>query len=57
MEVEAKKPIYMNCAVLSVLSAVAFSGLIWKIYGTQGFILYLISALGSIAYLEGINYI
>ena len=47
----------MNCAVLSVLSAVIFSGLIWRIYGTQTLILYLISAFGAIAYLEGINYV
>ena len=57
MEVEAKKPFYMNCAVLSVLSAIIFCGLVWRIYGTQAFILYLISALGAIAYLEGINYV
>ena len=57
MEKGAKKPIYMNCAVLSVLSAVIFSGLIWRVYGTQGLVLYLIVAFGAIAFLEAINYI
>ena len=57
MEVQAKKSIYMNCAVLSVLSALMFCGLIWKVYGTQAFVFFLISELGAIAYLEGINYI
>jgi len=51
MEKEANKPIYMNCAVLSVLSAVIFSGLIWRVYGTQAFVLYMISAFGAISYL------
>jgi hypothetical protein len=41
----------MNCAVLSVFSAVIFSGLIWRVYGTQAFVLYMIAASGAIAYL------
>lgn len=57
MEQQAKKPIYMNCAVLSVLSAITFSGLIWRVYGTQAFVLYMATAFGAIAYLEAINYI
>jgi alkane 1-monooxygenase len=47
----------MNCAVLSVLAAVIFSGLIWRVYGTQAFVLYMVTAFGAIAYLEAINYI
>jgi hypothetical protein len=47
----------MNCAVLSILSALIFCGLIWRIYGTQAFVLYMISAFGAISYLEAINYI
>ena len=57
MEKEANKPIYMNCAILSVLSAIIFSGLVWRVYGTQAFVLYMIAAFGAIAYLEAINYI
>jgi hypothetical protein len=40
-----------------VVAALVFCGLIWRIYGTQAFILYLIAALGAIAYLEAINYL
>ncbi len=57
MEVEAKKPIYLNCAVWSVISAITFSLLIWKVYGTQAFVLYMISAFVAIAFLEAINYL
>lgn len=47
----------MNCAVLSVLAAIIFSSLIWRIYGIQAFVLYMISASGAIIYLEAINYL
>ena len=57
MEIANKKPIYLNVAVLSVLAAVLFSLLMLRIYGTQAFILYLLTASGAIIYLEAINYI
>jgi alkane 1-monooxygenase len=57
MEVEANKPIYLNCAVLSVVAAISFCLLIWRVYGTQAFVLYIVSAFISIAFLEAINYI
>lgn len=57
MEVEANKPIYLNCAVLSIMAAIAFCLLIWRVYSTQAFVLYIISAFTSIAFLEAINYI
>ena len=51
MEVEAKKPIYLNTAILSVLASIAFSSLMYKMYGTQALVLYLITAFGAVAYL------
>ena len=47
----------MNVAVLSILGALIFAGLIWRVYGSQAFILFIITALGAVAYLEVINYI
>ncbi len=57
MEKEAKKPIYKNCAVLSVVMAFLFTVLMWRIYGNQAVILYIFTAFGAIIYLEAINYI
>ncbi len=57
MEIENRKPIYLNVAVLSVIAAVLFSLLMLRIYGTQAFILYLLTASGAVIYLEAINYI
>ena len=57
MEQEEKKLFIMNYAVLSVMSAILFTMLMFKIYGIQGGILFLIVAFGSIFYLEAINYI
>lgn len=57
MQKEEKRPIYLNYAVLSVLASVLFTGVIFSFYGIQGGILFLISAFGSIFYLEAINYI
>lgn len=51
MEVEAGKPIYKNTSVLSVLGAILFTGLMYRMYGFQGMCLYLITALGAVAYL------
>ena len=57
MEQEEKKLFIMNYAVLSVLAAALFTSLMFKIYGIQAGILFLIFAYGSIFYLEAINYI
>ena len=57
MEEEQKKPFIANYAVLSVLSSILFTLLMFKIYGVQAGILFLIEAFGSIFYLEAINYI
>lgn len=57
MEKEAKKPFYQNYAVLSLVASALFVSLIFKIYGRQAGIFYLIEAIGSVFYLEGINYI
>lgn len=51
MEVEQKKVFYANYAVLSLVASTLFTSLIFKVYGVQGGILYLLSALGSIFYL------
>lgn len=47
----------MNYAVLSLASSILFTSLIYKIYGMKVCILYLLSAFGSVFYLEAINYI
>ncbi len=57
MEVHEGKRFYTNFAVLSVISSILFTVLMFNIYGTQGGILFLIEAFGSIFYLEAINYI
>ena len=51
MEKYEKKPIYANYAVLSILASILFTSLIFKIYGTQGGVLFLIESLGSVFYL------
>lgn len=57
MEQEEKKLFIMNYAVLSVMAAILFTSLMFKIYGIQGGILFWLTAIGSIFYLESINYI
>lgn len=57
MEVDEKKRFYENYAVLSVLAAIIFTTMIFSIYGMQGGILFLLESIGSIFYLEAINYI
>ena len=46
-----------NYAVLSIFSAILFTSLMFKIYGFQAGILFLITAYGGIFYLEAINYL
>lgn len=57
MEKEKNKPFYLNYAVLSVICSALFISLMFKVYGIQGGLLYLVIAFGSIFYLEAINYI
>ncbi len=47
----------MNYAVLSLAASILFTALIYKVYGLKACCLYLLEALGSIFYLEAINYI
>jgi hypothetical protein len=51
MEVEQKKNIFKNYAVLSLVASLLFTSIIFKVYGIKGGVLYLISAFGSIFYL------
>ncbi len=51
MEKKEKKRFIMNYAVLSVLGSILFTSLMFKIYGVQAGILFLISAFGAIFYL------
>ena len=57
MEAKEKKKFYENYAILSILASIMFTSMIFKVYGTQGGILFLCEAFGSIFYLEAINYI
>ena len=57
MEKQEKKPFFANYAVLSVVASILFTMLMFKIYGTQAGVLFVIEAFGSIFYLEAINYI
>lgn len=57
MERQNKKPFFANYGVLSVVVSVLFAALIFKIYGTQAGILFLIGSHGAIFFLEIINYI
>lgn len=54
---EENKPFYLNYAVLSVAASIAFTMGVYCYFGTQATILFLVEALGSIIYLEAINYI
>jgi alkane 1-monooxygenase len=57
MERESGKSFLINYAVLSIVSAILFTALIFFVYGVQGGVLFVLEALGSIFYLEAINYI
>ena len=57
MEKEAKKPLYKNCSVLSVVAAIAFTAGIFAYYPIHTGIFFLFEALFSIFYLEAINYL
>jgi alkane 1-monooxygenase len=54
---EAKKPFFLNYAVLSVAAAIVFSAAVFYAYGFQTFVFFLLEAYLSIFYLEAINYI
>lgn len=57
MERQNKKPFFANYGVLSVVVSVLFAALIFKIYGTQAGILFILGSHGAIFVLEMINYI
>lgn len=57
MEEEAGKPLYLNYSVLSVLCNIFFVGLMFGLYGVQGGVCFLVMALGSVCFLEAINYV
>jgi alkane 1-monooxygenase len=54
---EAKKPFYANYSVLSIVASILFTLLMFKVYGVQGGLFFLLEAAGSIFYLEAINYL
>lgn len=54
---EAKKPFFLNYAVLSVAAAIAFSAAVFWAYGFQTLVFFLLEAYLSVFYLEAINYI
>ena len=57
MEKKNNKLFIFNYAVLSVIAALAFIGGVFYFYNAQAAILFTISQLGAIFYLEAINYI
>lgn len=57
MERQEKKSFFTNYSVLSIVSSILFTMLMFKIYGTQAGVLFIVEAVGSIFYLEAINYI
>ncbi len=57
MQKELNKPFYLNYAVLSVVASVAFTSLIYYVFGMQTTIFFLLEAYLSIFYLEAINFI
>lgn len=57
MEKELGKPFYLNYSVLSVLCNILFLWVMFRIYGLQGGVCFLIMALGSIVFMESTNYI
>lgn len=46
-----------NYAILSIVGSLAFMYLVYLCFGLQGMIINSIMAVGSVIYLEGINYI
>lgn len=51
------KGLFTNYAVLSICSTIGFGVLIYCIFGLQATILHSIMAIGSIVYLQAVNYI
>lgn len=48
---EENKPFYKNYAVLSVIAALAFTGLVYLAFGPKATLFFLVEALFSIFYL------
>ena len=57
MEKQAGKTFLNNYLILSIVAEVLFTALMFFMFGFKGGIVFLISAFGSIFYLEAINYI
>lgn len=57
MEKQKNKPFYKNGLVLSCVGSLIFCLMLFKVYGLQGFIFFLIQVLGAVFYLEVINFI
>ena len=51
IEKDDGKKIWNNYAVLSVVSSILFCGFIYKVFGLQAFICFLLQALGAVFYL------
>ena len=51
------KALYLNGAVLSIISSIVFIAVVYKFYGLQAMFMFMLYACGSIFYLENINYI
>ena len=57
MEIEEGKKVYENYAVLSILCSIACTGLVYFASGAAATIFFLVQGIGSIFFLEIINYI
>lgn len=57
IEQKSEKPVYLNGAVLSIISSILLTGLVAKYFGAMTALVFLAYGLGSIFYLENINYI
>ena len=57
MQKDLNKHFYLNYAVLSVVASVAFTSLIYYMFGMQTTVFFLLEAFLSVFYLEAINFI
>ena len=57
IEKQDGKTFWNNKVVQSIVSSILFCGFVYKVFGLQAFICFLIQVLGAVFYLEVINYI